>query len=176
MSAVAVLFARSDSIYKTLPLCDVFDLARDARTYDGDLPVVAHPPCRAWGRLSHMAKPRSDERDLGIFAVRTVRRTGGVLEHPAASKLWPAAGLPAPGRRDEFGGYTLPVYQGHFGHLAPKATWLYVVGVEPSALPSLPFELSLPPGRIELMGKAAREHTPPAFAAFLVDVASRVRQ
>ena len=40
---VAVLFAREDSHYKTLPQCDVYDMARDARTYDGPHPVVAHP-------------------------------------------------------------------------------------------------------------------------------------
>jgi len=43
---VAVLFARADSIYKSLPDCDVYDIERDARTYDGPWPVVAHPPCR----------------------------------------------------------------------------------------------------------------------------------
>jgi len=39
---VAVLFAREDSHYKTLPQCDVYDMARDARTYDGPHPVAAH--------------------------------------------------------------------------------------------------------------------------------------
>lgn len=32
---VAVLFARADSHYKALPDCDVYDMERDARTYDG---------------------------------------------------------------------------------------------------------------------------------------------
>lgn len=48
---IAVLFARQDSIYKTLPGCDVWDIERDARKWPGGCPVVAHPPCRAWGRL-----------------------------------------------------------------------------------------------------------------------------
>lgn len=39
---VAVLFARADSHYKELPDCDVYDMTRDARTYDGPHPVVAH--------------------------------------------------------------------------------------------------------------------------------------
>ena len=47
MTQVAVLFARADSIYKTLPGCDVYDIKRDARTWPGGCPVVAHPPCRA---------------------------------------------------------------------------------------------------------------------------------
>lgn len=56
---VTVLFARQDSIYKTMPYVDVYDIQRDAMTFDGATPIVAPtPPCRAWGQLSHMAKPR----------------------------------------------------------------------------------------------------------------------
>jgi len=33
LGRVAVLFAREDSVYKTLPGCEVYDMARDARTY-----------------------------------------------------------------------------------------------------------------------------------------------
>ena len=97
---VAVLFARADSCYKALPGCDVWDAERDARRWPGGCPVVAHPPCRAWGRLRHFAKPRPDEKALALWAVEQVRKFGGVLEHPASSTLWPAAGLPAPGARD----------------------------------------------------------------------------
>lgn len=172
-NCVAVLFARSNSVYKSIPGCDVFDLARDARTYTGTLPVIAHPPCRAFGRLRHFAKPRADERELAHFAVAQVQRCGGVLEHPWASSLWPAAGLPLPGQRDRFGGYTLGLLQGDFGHSAPKATWLYICGIDPADLPVPLFELGEKTGRVELMGKAARESTPPAFAHWLVDLAKR---
>lgn len=168
---VAVLFARANSIYFDLAE-HVYDEKRNALTYDGNYPVVAHPPCRGWGRLRHLAKIAPGELDLGLFAVDAVRRCGGVLEHPAASTLWTAAGLPAPGRgRDDFGGYTFPVYQSAFGHRAPKATWLYIVGVAPFNLPVMPFELGFPPGRIELMGVAEREMTPEPFARFLLSVA-----
>jgi hypothetical protein len=173
VQTVAILFARATSEYKRIPGCDVFDLARDAHTFDGNAPVVAHPPCRAWGRLRHLAKPRADERELGIFAVEMVRRCGGVLEHPVHSTLWEAAGLPAPGTRDAFGGWTLPIYQGHFGHRAPKATWLYIKGCEPRDLPAIPFDLVLPEGRVENMGRAEREATPPQLAAYLVEIAKR---
>jgi hypothetical protein len=173
LAQVAVLFARENSHYFDLAGLDVYPASRDARTYSGNFPVVAHPPCRAWGRLRQFAKPRDDEKSLAFFAVDQVRRCGGVLEHPANSTLWPAAGLPAPGQRDEWGGFTWPVYQGHFGHPAPKATWLYIVGIEPAQIPDFPFELALPDGRVELLSRAAREHTPPAFAAWLVDLASR---
>lgn len=172
---VAVLFARSNSIYKSMPGCDVFDLARDASTYTGNLPVIAHPPCRAWGRLRHLAKPRDNERELARFAVSQVRRCGGVLEHPWASSLWAEMDLPLPGQRDSWGGFTFGVMQGDFGHSAPKATWLYIVGLDPAELPVPLFELGAKTGRIELMGKGAREATPPAFANWLFDLAVRVR-
>lgn len=170
---VAVLFARSNSIYKTIPGLDVYDIERDARTYTGDAPVIAHPPCRGWGRLRHLAKVRPDERDLAIFAVDQVRRVGGVLEHPWASSLWTAADLPRPGRVDQFGGFTFGVLQGDFGHSAPKATWLYICGITPRMLPVPSFELGEKLGRVELMGKAAREGTPPRFANWLVELATR---
>lgn len=171
---VAVLFARSRSNYFLFPQCEVYDRARDARRYKGTLPVIAHPPCRLWGNLSHMAKPQDAclEKELAHFAVDEVRRCGGVLEHPSFSKLWAAAGLPKPGARDKFGGWTLPFFQGHCGHSAPKATWLYVAGVEPRDAPSVPFGLSLPPGRIEQLGKAARESTPVELCSWLIGLAS----
>lgn len=93
---VAVLFARADSTYKTLPGTDVWDIERDAKLWPGGAPVVAHPPCRAWGRLRQFAKPRKGERQLAIWSVRQVRRFGGVLEHPVGSLLWKKAGLPPP--------------------------------------------------------------------------------
>lgn len=141
---VAVLFARADSYYKTLPDCDVWDMERDARRWPGGCPVVAHPPCRAWGKLRALAKPRPDEKALALWAVEQVRKFGGVLEHPSASQLWPTAGLPEPGRRDAFGGWTLPIHQHWFGHKAEKKTRLYICGVNPQDIPSLPMRLDEP--------------------------------
>lgn len=170
---VAVLFAREKSVYMKIDGCDVYDARRDARTYAGSLPVIAHPPCRAWGRFSYKAKATEEERQLGFHAVAEVRRCGGVLEHPAWSQLWTAANLPFPGEViDPEGGWTLPVYQGPAGHRAPKDTWLYIVGISRRSLPSMPFALGLPPGRVELMGKAEREATPEPFARWLVELAT----
>ena len=181
---VAVLFARADSNYKALPGCDVWDIARDARRWPGGCSVVAHPPCRAWGRLRHFAKPRPDEKALALWAVEQVRRFGGVLEHPASSTLWPAAALPAPGTRDEFGGWTLPIHQHWFGHRAEKSTLLYIVGCEPCDLPPLPYRMDEPTHVVQSrkrtgcrphITKAEREHTPPELARWLVDLAAKCK-
>lgn len=184
MSTVAVLFARADSNYKPMQMCDVWDAERDARRWPGGSAVIAHPPCRAWGRLRHFAKPRPDEKELALFAVEQVRRWGGVLEHPKASTLWDAAGLPKPGRApDQWGGYTIEVRQCDWGHKAEKLTWLYIVGVEPDDLPIMP-----PPGvptgvvkpqrgvprDLKCITKAEREHTPEPFCIWLVNLARRV--
>lgn len=185
MREVAVLFARSDSNYKQLPGVDVWDAERDARNWQGGVPVVAHPPCRAWGRLRAFAKPRHDEKALALFAVEQVRQFGGVLEHPAWSSLWPAAGLPAPGTHDSFGGWTLPVAQSWFGHKAEKLTFLYVVGCRPVDLPKMPLILGVPqfvvtnkarkgqPGWRPRITQPEREHTPIDFALWLVELARR---
>jgi len=185
---IAVLFARHDSVYKTLPECDVYDLERDARTWPGGCPVVAHPPCRAWGRLKQFAKPEKGERLLATFAVRQVRRNGGVLEHPATSLLWPKAGLPKPGQHDKYGGWTLGITQHWWGHRATKATLLYIVGCEPRDMPPLPALVlgegthavkrdsrGYRPRRRPHVTKAEREHTPVDLARWLVDLASRCK-
>lgn len=170
MKTAAVLFAHRRSPYKAFDLADVYDEDRDALTYAGSLPVVAHPPCRAWGRLRHFSRHETAEIQLALFAVDQVRRVGGVLEHPACSTLWPAVGLPAPGCRDSFGGLTYAISQSWFGHRAPKLTWLYIVGAP--GLPAVPFHLGVAPGRIELMGRTEREKTPPDLALWLFDLAS----
>jgi hypothetical protein len=191
-SRVAVLFARADSVYKTLPGVDVYDMERDARTYDGPWPVVAHPPCTRWSlingvvlsRYPHKAKEFAWGNDGGTFqfALDTVRRCGGVLEHPAGSRAWRHFGLPQRGRTpDKFGGWTVEIRQCDWGHRAQKRTWLYIVGAGPDDLPAMPpsrqhtaVVVRMPECRtVEIMGKAEREHTPPALAAWLVDLAGR---
>jgi hypothetical protein len=181
-SLIAVLFARSDSHYKSLLGTDVWDIERDARTWPGGCPVVAHPPCRAWGRLRQFANPRKGERLLATWSIRQVRKFGGVLEHPVGSLLWPKAGLPKPGQRDKFGGWTLPIHQHWWGHRAEKATLLYIVGCEPANIPDMPFRMDEPTHVVQSrkragsrphITKAEREHTPPQLAAWLCELARR---
>lgn len=136
MKKYAALFVREDSAYKDRGAWDAYDAKRDATTYSDSLPVVAHPPCRAWGQLSHMANPAPGEKDLAFFAIEQVRRCGGILEHPKGSRLFKSH-LPDVGDLpDEFGGYTILIDQFDFGHVAHKPTKLYLCGI--SELPPLP--------------------------------------
>jgi hypothetical protein len=189
VKTVAVLFARADSVYKTMHECDVYDMERDARTWPGGCPVVAHPPCRLWAKLRQFAKAEDPvaERKLAVDAVGHVRAFGGVLEHPAESTLWATCGLPLPGRApDRFGGWTAEIRQCDWGHKAEKMTWLYIVGLHPDELPALPPhaepvgvikpQRGIPRDARKIVTKAEREHTPPALARWLVDLASRCAQ
>jgi hypothetical protein len=180
---VAVLFARADSIYKELPGTDVWDAERDALRWAGGAPVVAHPPCRAWGRLRKFAKPRPGERDLALWSVDKIRTYGGVLEHPAGSLLWIEKPLPEPGQVDAWGGWTLVISQWWWGHKADKLTRLYICGAKPEQLPPIPYRMgeathviaqSNRRQKLRLrpeVTKREREATPPDLAVWLLDVA-----
>ena len=92
---IAALYVESRGVYAGLPDVDLWDRDRDARTYAGPWPVVAHPPGARWGR-SWGGNPTQQPRlvlgdDEGCFAAAlldAVRRHGGVLEHPEASPAW----------------------------------------------------------------------------------------
>jgi len=77
-------------------------------------------------------RPGNDE---GCFAsaLGSVRRFGGVLEHPAKSRAWGAHNLAKPSGSGWLqtgdGGFVCEVWQSAYGHRANKATWLYYVGV-----------------------------------------------
>lgn len=139
------LFVRRDSPYKERGW-DCWDADRDARLFDGTGPVVAHPPCRAWGIMSHLSfrshedptAMRNEEKQLALFALDVVRRNGGVLEHPSGSTLF-GRYAPKPGVGcDMWGGFTISIDQFDFGHVAHKQTYLYVCGVPYNELPQLP--------------------------------------
>ena len=181
---VAVLFARVDSIYKEIPGCDVWDKDRDARKWPGGVPLVAHPPCRLWGRLRAFANKVPGEKELAVLSVELVRRFGGVLEHPYNSTLWEHCHLPKPGERDEFGGFTVAMPQWWFGHRAEKATLFYIVGIDPSALPPVTLKLGEPDfviqsrkrsGHRPHVPKREREATPRPMAEWLVATARKCR-
>lgn len=137
MITVAALFVETDGTYFGLPGVDPWDQAKDARAYVGPHPVVAHPPCQRWGRFWHGSTRKPHQFELGddggcfASALSAVRKYSGVIEHPADSHAWKHFGLNKPKRNggwfiaDDFGGLTCCVYQGHYGHVAGKPTWLY---------------------------------------------------
>ncbi len=49
---IAALYVETDGTYFDVPGVDAWDEERDARTYTGPHPVVAHPPCQLWGALA----------------------------------------------------------------------------------------------------------------------------
>ena len=142
---IAALYVAKGGCYFGLPNVDPWDESRDARLYVGPWPVVAHPPCARWCRLAGFVEHRFGYKrgeDGGCFesALASVRKYGGVIEHPAYSDAWTKFGLPLPSRhgwwqRGMCGGWSCHVEQGRYGHAAKKATWLYAFGC--ASLPSL---------------------------------------
>jgi len=124
--------------------------------------------------------------DGGCFAaaLATVRRVGGVLEHPASSRAWAAHGLPRPlgigWQNAAEGEWTTEVWQSAYGHRARKRTWLFACSI---AKPVAPSWLQLPGeaqcgwfDRIKpTLGKREASATPIAFAQFLIEIASQSR-
>lgn len=169
---LAAIFVQPDGCYTNDPRIDAWPEWRDARKYNGDLPVVAHPPCQLWGALACVNFKRwggehnRPGNDGGCFAsaLASVRRVGGVLEHPAKSRAFAAHGITKPNgigwQRAKCGGWVCEVWQSAYGHRARKATWLYYFGK------ANPFELcwSRKPGTHQVgfydqRGKAANKPT-----------------
>jgi hypothetical protein len=179
---VVALYVAADGPYPRL-VEEWYDAKRDARTYAGPRPVVAHPPCGPWSALRCLCT-KQDEA-AGPHGVAMVRRYGGVLEHPARSLLFRACTMPRPGELpDEYGGRTYELRQVAWGHKCEKPTWIYVVGVPQKRVLDGMRTGGIPTHRITSgprgpkLPSASRKiaaHSPPLFAAWLVDIASQVR-
>ncbi len=205
---IAALFVQTNGAYFGDPEIDPWDESRDARLYAGPHPVVAHPPCARWCRLAGLVEARWHGKTVGrgkkrrvvtckrgddggcfASALTSVRKWGGVLEHPAYTDAFAAYGLPAPlpggWQRTFCGGWVCHVEQGRYGHPAKKATWLYVHGVDDP--PSLEWA-TIPDGDSKALvswcgnhvssgekrprvGKALASKTPEEFRAVLIGIA-----
>lgn len=137
---IAALYVEKNGAYYGLDGVDTWDEERDARTYAGPWPVVAHPPCQRWGKLwagqplwikrTGIRKVKGDDGGCFAAALGAVRQWGGVIEHPWQSHAWPHFGLNTPPREggwivaDFYGGWTCCVEQGRYGHYARKPTML----------------------------------------------------
>jgi hypothetical protein len=174
--------------------------------YAGPHPVAAHPPCQRWGRFWHGSTRKPHQfrlgEDGGCFAaaLTSVRNYGGVLEHPADSLAWAFFGLASPPKAggwvkaDNYGGWTCHVEQGHYGHLARKATWLYAVGTDrpelrwgagaqrlhPVALAKYGYEKARRIGMMAMVGgkdkTRIRNATPDEFRDLLIALAATAKR
>lgn len=202
MIEVAALFVDPKGFYANRPDVDAWPEERDARKYAGPWPVVAHPPCQRWGRYWHggpSAKERKVKGDDGgcfVAALECVRYYGGVLEHPEASHAWSTFGLVRPPRKGGWvrsgDGWTCCFEQGHYGHRARKATWLFAVGCDLPELiwgPSTGIRLDAGfhsaeeraaySGPSRDRGRLTRDErifTPPAVAEMLIAMAKSVHR
>ncbi len=139
---IAALFVDRRGPYWNRPDIDAWDETRDARKYAGPYPCVVHPPCQRWGRYWSGGPSARERRILGdddgcfYSALESVRKWGGVLEHPEASHAFKRYCLRVPPKsggwcrvaQQDHDYWTCCVEQGNYGHSARKATWLYYVG------------------------------------------------
>jgi hypothetical protein len=188
---VAALYVATNGQYFNRSNIDPWDINRDARHYNGQLPVVAHPPCNLWVNLAAVNWKRYQRQkpawypggdDGGCFshALSSIRRVGGVLEHPASTHAWGHYGLAAP---EDVGWFqvsdrewTCEIWQSAYGHKARKRTWLYYAGS------NRPFELNWTRAagthqigwfdrKKPTLGKKAANATPATLASELIKLA-----
>lgn len=176
---ITVLFTMNNSIYDQLG-CNTYNKERNALTWEGGKPAIYHPPCRAWGKLKHFAKPTPGEKELALWSIANIRKWGGILEHPWGSDLFRTI-LPRPGTIDEFGGSTIVIDQRWFGHQVQKRTGIYIVGIKPKDIPKTPLNFDLithtlggsKPGYKEI-SKKARSATPIKLAKWLIEICASI--
>jgi len=191
MVKVAALYVDPKGPYADMRDVDLWDEERDARLYVGPYPVVAHPPCNRWGKMAPVNLKRWGTpigEDGGCFekALLSVRKWGGVLEHPQGSIAWRHFNLEKPqGKswtRVSPTEWVREVWQSDYGHLATKKTWLLYVG---NAQP-LPYRKDRTKGSHQVGGgvhthnnkkprlnQSLTHLTPPDFAEYLVKLAAR---
>jgi len=175
---VSVLCASQNSIYHSLLAhnIEVYDRIRDARTFPGNTPIIAHPPCRGWSvKLKHQAKPKPGEKELGLWCCEQLLKCGGILEQPAFSELFAAAGFPRPGIKSRSEVWTVNVDQSWWGYPIRKQTWLAIVGIPRHSLriPYRPHESGNDARLIHCMSKKQRSATTKEFAMWLINAAKQ---
>lgn len=173
---IPVLFTLPSSYYLKFAFTDCYDEVRNALTFYGHNAIIAHPPCRLWGRLSHLSTAPRSERLLALWAVIKVRANGGILEHPAGSRLFEKMLIPLDGSPDQYGGFVISINQHWFGFKAKKRTYLYIVGCSRSQLPQLPLNfdaithsVSSSPNYLEL-DKKQNSVTVPKLCEWLFEI------
>lgn len=186
---IAALFVEKGGCYFGLPNVDPWDEERDARKYVGPWPVVAHPPCQRWSQMNQVNAARWGYElgaDDGCFAsaLASLRRFGGVLEHPAHSLAFRAHGIPRPPvgawAKTTSAEWVTDVGQAAYGHRATKRTWLVYVGKKAPPVVDWRnirgthqiggFDVTKPQ-----LPKNERARTPPLFRDLLISIAESAR-
>lgn len=189
MYTLAALFTHPNGPYSGRPGVDAWPESRDARKYAGPYPVIAHPPCQRWGKFAKIYGRLGQDDACFESALAAVRKYTGALEHPEGSLAFTLFGLPIPSQAggwskpDKFGGRSCCVYQGHYGHRAPKATWLYAVGIDfkelkwgPTALRDLSHldpvarKRAIKTGICQRLSKRQRMISPEEFVRLLISL------
>lgn len=112
----AVLWVGIPTVYSGFRGLELYNATRDAFTFNGPGPIIAHPPCGPWGK--YKGQTFWDDQSHGVKAMEFVHRFGGVVEQPLGSTLFRVHGKPS--------GQVIRVNQGDYGHRSLKPTLLYV--------------------------------------------------
>lgn len=153
---IAVLCANAKSVYHEFAICEVYDQKRDAYTFEGSNPIIAHPPCGQWSRLKSFAKSNIREKELAYFCLIQVLRNGGVFEHPAGSHFFKHVGLKS----------LLSVDQHWWNFPARKRTYLFFYNCK-AAEYSIHFNAI--EKNVEDLHSSQRATTTKDFASFLIN-------
>lgn len=124
---VSILCVQKGSNYYSIPGLDLWDIERDAYQYQGNNPVIAHPPCAQWSKMRAFSKPDQRQKDLAFFCYEKVKQNGGILEHPVGSLFFKSVDLSK--------GKLYKVFQSDFGFQSQKATLLWFVNCRPLPYP-----------------------------------------
>lgn len=111
----AVLWVSIPTVYTKFRGLELYNIERNAHTYTGPGPIIAHPPCGPWGRLKGQCF--WEDESHGIKAMQLVHHYGGVVEQPVGSTLFY--------RHGRISGSIIRVNQFDYGHRTIKPTMLY---------------------------------------------------
>lgn len=161
---ITVLCCHSRSVYKKLGV-NCYDQKRDALTYSGYSPIIAHPPCRSFSRLHGFVSIENKIRDHEIadHCITLLRRNGGILEQPARSTMKKVFDLGQPYYIDQY----------WFGLPFSKPTWLWTFNCELNDLPLMLNPVRNTRKTMANMSSQQRSYTTVEMATWLIDSIKR---
>lgn len=174
---IPVLFVHQRSNYKKIPFFDCYDEKRNALSYKGSNPVIAHPPCRLWSKLRSFSKAPASEKSLAIWSIELVRLVGGIVEHPYDSQLWKEIECPGVGEFDKFGGTSFVFDQFDFGYYTRKRTRIYIVGLNSlKELPRLNLRFVPVTRKFQNLSPKQRSETTPELCLWFLEIIKKIHE